>query len=151
MQKGDYFNEAEAELSEVSASYKNEWAEDKQGKLICTDSRIVFLNNSEITDINLQSVDAMEYKPLNIDMSYIYGGFLMVVIGVILATVDSIPFLSEAGSIVGGLVAVLGLAIIGMVYFNQKAILWIHTPKKSFKFISDSDRLVDIVRSVRSI
>lgn len=135
----------------MSASYKDEWSEHKQGKLICTDSRIVFLNNSEITDINRKSVDAMEYKPMNFTMSYIYAGFLLLTVGISLAAVDSIPLLAEAGSIVGGLVAVFGLAVIGMVYFNQKAILWIHTPKKSFKFVSDSDRLVDIVRSLRSI
>lgn len=149
MDKGEYFNEKESELSTVSASYKSDLSEDKRGELICTDSRIVFLHDSEITDINLSSVDAMEYRPANYNMSYLFTGVIISIMGFGIIVAQSLPVAGDLPSAIGIILAILGLGIIGAGYLYQRSSLQIHTPKKSFKFVSSEDGFVDIVRNAR--
>jgi len=152
MSHGSYLKSSEDKLSEVSASYEKEWSEKENGQLICTDSRIIFFNNSDIIDISTDSIDSMEYTLSSFDKSNFALGVLFLLLGGVVAisgTIIGDGGLDSTGIILASLLGLIGLGIIGWSLINRKETLELHTPKKSFTFVSKGDNLLNIAESTR--
>jgi len=147
MNQGDYLKKGEAKLSEADVSHRSDWTENEKGDLICTENRMVFLNDSKITDISIPSIDAIEYSPPSYDMSYVYVGGSLIAIGIIMFTGG---FLPEEFQFIGGVLMLIGGLITSLILLNKESELMIHTAKKSFKFASDSDNLLSITKQIRT-
>jgi hypothetical protein len=152
MSHGSYLKNSEDKLSEVSASYKKEWGEKENGQLICTNSRVIFFNNSDIIDINTGSIDSMEYALSSFDRSTFVWGVLLLLFGGVVAIAG--PMIGETGLdgtgiILASLLGLIGLGMIGWSLINRKETLEVHTPKKSFTFVSKGKDLLSIAESTR--
>lgn len=152
MNQGSYIKNSENKLSEVSASYKKEWGEREKGQLICTNSRVVFFNDSDIIDINTGSIDSMEYTLSSFDKLNFLGGVFFLVLAVAVVLLGGIindTGLDDGGIILGSFLSLIGLALIGWSLMNRKTTLEVHTPKKSFTFVSKGEDLLNIAESTR--
>ena len=152
MSHGSYLKNSEEKLSEVSASYKKEWGDKENGRLICTNSRVIFFNNSDIIDINTGSIDSMEYTLSSFDRSNFVWGVLFLLLGGVVAIAGTIigdTGVDDTGIILASLLGLIGLGIIGWSLMNRKETLEVHTPKKSFTFVSKGDDLLNIAESTR--
>lgn len=152
MDQGSYLKNSEEKLSEVSAKYKKEWSEGDRGQLICTTSRVIFFNNSNIIDIDSEKIDSMEYTVSSFDKSNLYGGLFFLALGVAIAIGESVisnTGLSDGGIIFASAISIIGLMIIGWSLMNRKETLEVHTSNRSFIFISKGENLLDILQSAR--
>lgn len=152
MNQGSYLKDSETKLSEASASYKREWGEADKGQLICTNSRVIFFNKSDIIDMKRKRIDSMEYTLSKFDKSKFVWGILFLIFGAIVAigigTIRGTE-LTDGGIVLASFMFLVGLAIIGWSLVNRKETLRVHTPKKSFTFVSKGEDLLNIAKSTR--
>lgn len=108
------------------------------GRLVCTEQRIVYVSGKEVTDVSVNRVDSFQYHAPTMPKTYLYSG-----IGALLfAILDIYPDLTP-------LAWVVGPVLVATAYWLRTSTLTLHTPSESYEFQSRDDDLVEIAHALR--
>ena len=113
-----------------------------EGTLVCTDTRLLFFRDRSVVDLNLRSIDEVEFYERYIPWAYIMLGIGSFLIGIVLWEFEGLIPISEIESIIGvyGLIigVIMGVALLVDAYAQWKPTLFIRTSVESRKFIGGS-------------
>jgi hypothetical protein len=147
MKSKEYIHEKENIHADAEA-YEGEQSSggSSTGEIVCTSKRVVFSNGKDVTDISLDSVNALEYSEKEYPGGFLIAGgtvMMLAIIGFLPLPIDIPIFIPLIAGLVGVLILLIGL--------NQKAnTLKIHTPSKSFEFKS-KENLEEIAQTIRGL
>ncbi|WP_135363567.1 hypothetical protein [Halosimplex halophilum] len=120
------------------------------GKIVCSDSRLVFDTAQSITDIRLDSISEIDYSP----PSYLNGltryGMLAIIAGAILwlllSVISQIPSGTEMVAFLPISIGVV-LVILGILF--AKASLVIKTDQSTYRFRGDDSEISKLPHAIR--
>lgn len=145
MQLEDYLMDGETIEAKVEAYNRHDAYSDRyKGKLACTPLRVIYVNDHDVVDISLQSINSVDYTEPSLSQYQITTSVALSLLGVVgmiltplLQSMSIIPP-DLANSVAPGLVPI-GLFFIGIggyslyrAYSQQRSELTLHTPNQSY-------------------
>jgi len=120
-----------------------------KGTLACTDSRLVFVRDKSVVDIQLRSIEEIVFEPKPIKWLYVIFGTVFLVAGLLSSTVISSMegFMGVFGGILGPIFIVFAVAMFLLVAYYYKATLTVHTGSNKREF--RSGELADFPHAIR--
>lgn len=162
MQVEDYLMDGESTEAKTSASNKLEaYNEVHNGTIACTPLRIIFVNDHDVIDISLRSIDSVEYTEPSLSEKQIKGSIFFILLGVGFGAL--LPLLQRASiipsdlpsiiipifGVIGLLLIVIGASTLYNAYTNRRSKLSLHTPSGTYNFSAENSRLESIVHNLR--
>jgi lipid-A-disaccharide synthase-like uncharacterized protein len=147
MELNNYIFEKETVHEKASVSQSGQSTRGK-GTLACTSKRVVYVNDNEVTDISINSVDAMKYSKKKYPRIYgiagsgLFGIAILALILSLAADMNAAFAIAFWAAVIAGILLVVGFLV-------QKATLEIYTPNETFRFTS-SDDLGSLTHMIRA-
>lgn len=150
MELSEYKRSSETVLCESTAMLENNFEIASKGDLACTDSRLLFADGSEVTDIRLGSVTEIVTRPPSYWNNFSQWGFLFTIFAflafVILPQVP--PVEAFAAPVTAVLLIVAVVEVILAIYYAKWTVK-IRTANSKYRFVSSDDSLKEIPHAVR--
>lgn len=154
----EYLFENESVTEQVSAyDDVDAVSSSNEGTLACTPCRLVYIGGDDIIDISISEVNSIEYtgpsypeKYLNWGVGAVVSGFLLFVSWIVVEYTAAVLGFGRLLLIISAMVSVIGIVILIQGYVIRRASLNIHTPNKSYEFVSKRSNLDEIGHTVRA-